>query len=672
MKVSVIIPVYNTQQYLADCLNSFLHQTENDIEIICINDTSDDDSLDILKKFAKKDKRIRYTTIPHAGAGAARNKGIEIAKGEYIYFFDSDDIASIKLLSSAVLRAEKTSADIVVFNGYTFQNDNIQDKKNKDGFNVNAVKRSGLFNNVFSWKDFPNDIMSIINVVPWNKLYKTEFVKKLPFRFNEISSTNDIAFSALSVAAAERIAVIPDRLTYYRINRNDSITSTKKKNLNNVKYAINSVIDTAKKFQYYNEIRGAVTKFVLNNYVFAFENYCTDLNEEDSKTFYSYIHDLFNGESFASLKARDIEMSETNCSFRLFKNIQKYTLTQMTEIINREIIVSLTSIPYRISTLYLVIDNLIEQTKKADKILIWLSNDEFPNGEKDLPGTLLKHKLEGNVEIHFCDNLYAHKKYYYTMLNNPDSVVIMVDDDLVYKSDMIAELWHLYLCYPECISTMRSHIITVDRVNKKISPYDEWIKECKTNNTPSMQAFSTNGAGALYPPHLLNEHVFDKDKLLQICKAADDIWLNAMAVANNVRTISTNTRSGLKYLDDTQEERLYNINVKGNQNDVQFEKVSNWLKEIYGYDIIYDNICSVEENEFLDTAKLINLVQNKYKEELRLKNKKINDLKTKNKHLKKRIKKLKVRLKRSKTISGSIKNIINRLVEKIKKSKKAS
>ncbi len=702
MKVSIVMPVYNTEKYLGECLESFIHQTEQDIEIICIDDASTDGSLEILKEYAERNERIKYITVPHAGAGAARNKGIDIAEGDYIYFFDSDDIACENLLSSALTRAEETDADIVVFHGYTFQNDDLNDKENKNGFNINTIKRSGLFDDVFSWRDFPNNIMSIINVVPWNKLYRTEFVKSLPFRFDEISSTNDIAFSALSAAAAERIAVVSDRLTYYRINRNDSITSTKKKNLKNIKYAVSSVVNSATTFSYYDEIKTAVMKFVVGNYCFAFENYCTDLTQKDSAEFYTYIHDLFNSDDFALLKAQDIDMFESNYIFRMFKSIQKYTTAEMTEITGREVIVSLTTIPSRVNTVHHVIEDMLNQTKRADRILLWLARDEFPDGKDGLPEVLLKHEAEGNIEIHFCENLYAHKKYYYSMLENPDSIIITVDDDLIYAKTMIEDLWRMYLCYPHCISTMRCHVITVDCVHKHIAPYDEWVKECKTDDAPSLQAFSTNGAGALYPPHLINEHVFDKDKFLEICRTADDIWLNAMCIANNIRTVSMNAKPGLKYIDETQDERLFDINVKEHQNDVQFQNVCEWLKELYGHDVIYDNICSVDEKDFLNNPRIVKLVQKKYnaklhetRETIRRRDERvaslldtnanlrstnlelrhtIKDLKKRNKTLRvkndvlrKRIKDLKIKLKQSRTIHGSIKNIIKRLTKKFKR-----
>ena len=106
-KVSVIIPVFNTEKYLRKCLNSVCNQTLKDIEIICVNDSSTDDSLEILKEYAAKDERIKLINfIENKGAAAARNAGIDIARGEYIGFVDCDDYIDLdfyeKLYSKAI------------------------------------------------------------------------------------------------------------------------------------------------------------------------------------------------------------------------------------------------------------------------------------------------------------------------------------------------------------------------------------------------------------------------------------------------------------------------------------------------------------------------------------------------------------------------------------------
>ncbi len=611
MKVSVIVPVYNTEEYLPKCLESLLNQTEKDIEIICVNDSSTDGSLSILKKYAKRDKRLKYFTVPNGGAGAARNRGLEKATGEFIYFFDSDDVAEEHLLEKALKRAEETSADIVAFHGYQFEDGKKESAKFKAGFNQKLLKQY-LEAGTFSYKDFNNSIMSVVNVVPWNKLYRAEFIKGLPFGFDEISSTNDISFSALSVAAAREIAVIDESLVYYRVSRKDSITSKKETKLYNVVTAVNSVVKGAKEFRYYSEIKYAVLRFVICNYRFAYKNYCTEFEAEGVREFYNKVREVFNGKEFASVSPKDVEMEADSPNYRFFINTKKYTYEETREIRSRELIFSLTSYPKRIATVYKVIDNLCNQTKKADRIMLWLAEDEFKNGDSDLPQELRERKEEGKVEIHYCENLLPHKKYYYAMKENPKSVVITFDDDLVYSPHTAQWLWESYLNFPECVSAMRTHVIAVDIQKEEIMPYEYWLKACNVKIMQSMQLFSTNGAGALYPPGIINERAFDKDKFMEICPMADDLWLNAMCVINNVPTVSIGREEPLRYISGTQGGSLYSANKKsgsGLNNDSQLEAIHSWLVSEYGYDVLYKNIVSGDLQHFLTVKEILSLTQ---------------------------------------------------------------
>ena len=123
-KVSVIVPVYNVSEYLGQCLDSILLQTLQDIEVICVNDGSTDDSLDILQGYAMFDERLKIISQENAGAGAARNNGIKHATGEYIICLDSDDFFEPDMLEKMVAKAEEDGSDVVVCDFYFFNNEN--------------------------------------------------------------------------------------------------------------------------------------------------------------------------------------------------------------------------------------------------------------------------------------------------------------------------------------------------------------------------------------------------------------------------------------------------------------------------------------------------------------------------------------------------------------------
>lgn len=148
IKVSVIIPVYNVEKYLKECLESIINQTLKAIEIICINDGSTDNSLNILNEFQKKDIRIKVISQDNLGQSAARNKGLNVACGQYVYFMDSDDILDINALQYCYDEMIKNNLDILYFDGEVFfDNDKL---KNKYTHMIGTYKRSNSYDNVYS------------------------------------------------------------------------------------------------------------------------------------------------------------------------------------------------------------------------------------------------------------------------------------------------------------------------------------------------------------------------------------------------------------------------------------------------------------------------------------------------------------------------------------------
>ena len=123
--ISVIIPIYNSEKYLSECLNSVVNQTLHDIEIICVNDGSTDSSLEILEDYQSKDKRIKIINQEHNNAGSARNKGLEIARGEYLSFLDSDDYFDLNMLKEMYLTAKSDNKiEIVIAKSKQFEDNN--------------------------------------------------------------------------------------------------------------------------------------------------------------------------------------------------------------------------------------------------------------------------------------------------------------------------------------------------------------------------------------------------------------------------------------------------------------------------------------------------------------------------------------------------------------------
>ena len=219
--VSVILPVYNTERYLRQCLDSLVNQTLSDIEIICIDDGSTDGSHSILQEYARADSRVIVLTQANQGAGVARNKGLEIARGDYLYIADSDDYFELSLLEETVNYAKENDADIVIFKV------NSYDMKTQDIKTLHWAFRSHHFSSaVFSYHDAPDYIFNSFQNWTWNKIFKRSFVEENTLRFQPLRRTNDLFFTCCAMTLAKPIALLNQSLMVYRVGQEANCQAT--------------------------------------------------------------------------------------------------------------------------------------------------------------------------------------------------------------------------------------------------------------------------------------------------------------------------------------------------------------------------------------------------------------------------------------------------------------
>lgn len=566
-KVSVIIPVFNSEKYLKQCLDSLVHQTLTDIEIICVDDGSTDSSLEILNGYAELDPRFTIFHQNNQYAGTARNRGLDIARGKYVYFMDSDDYCDLELLKCTTQYADKFDAEIVAFDYYRFDNSS-EEKEYRYGL---VKKRLPKLQGVFSYEDVPDEICSLINPTPWNKIFLREFLLKNGLRYLELQTTNDITFATLSVIMATKITYVEKSLLYYRTNLHGSVSSKKKEHLDDIITAVLSVDQQAKKLLYYQLIKNSIRKFIVRNLFLALERYAGDEDEVSYVDFSIKIDAILYGYPlFIDVKETDI------CDKRVFNHImecKKRATNRNDNSFCPKVIVSLTSFPARIDKVHLAIRSLVLQTRKPDMIILWLAKTQFPNGEEDLPDKLLNYKKLG-LTIEWCeDDLRPHKKYFYAMQKYPYDVVVTVDDDLIYEVNMIELLFQSYLQFPYAVSCMRTHLITENN-SGHIAEYSEWIKEYSgIVNTPSFRLFATSGAGTLYPPFCMNSNLFNMNDIKTLCINADDLWLKIMQVLNNTPVVLVRPNKRLNYIEGTQDIALREDNLNAKGNDHQLENI---------------------------------------------------------------------------------------------------
>ncbi len=216
--VSVIIPVYNVEKYLRQCLDSVVNQTLRDIEIICVDDGSTDSSPAILAEYAAKDPRVKVLTREHTNAGAARNAGLAVATGEYLGFVDSDDWCETTLFEKAYLKAKADDADAVMWRFMMY------DMRTGGNGSQNAFpKMVRDMKGVFSAADLRSGVFTAFNPAPWNRVVRTSLVRGKSIAFQEIERSNDIVFGCLVTVEAERLAVIDEPLYHYRIGMTSNL-----------------------------------------------------------------------------------------------------------------------------------------------------------------------------------------------------------------------------------------------------------------------------------------------------------------------------------------------------------------------------------------------------------------------------------------------------------------
>ncbi|MGM9537600.1 MAG: glycosyltransferase [Candidatus Onthomonas sp.] len=596
-KVSVIIPVYNVENYLEDCLNSLLAQTMPDFEIICVDDGSTDRSCEILTRYARQDARIRVLTQCNQGAGAARNYGFLYSSGKYTYFFDSDDVCSPLLLEKTVETAEREDADIVAFHFTRFYEDGHETVS--VGVHVDWLPEDL---SVFNYTDCPDLIMSIVNPTPWNKLFRSDFIRKNGLHFDEISSSNDIAFSAVSAATAERIAIVPSRLMRYRVGHSGTISSTKPQKLDNIVLAVSSAVQQASALPYADVIQKSIYRFAIDNFIFALEHNISDFDSPIAKRYYEYIHDYFLRSEFDSLQQEDLN---NDVLYRTFCTVRKHDYEAMRTLKARRLIVSLTTYPARIEGIPSVLETIYNQTRPADKVLLYLAAEQFPEREAGLPDALLQLVHDGLLTIRWCDDLKPHKKYFYAMQEYPEDLIVTIDDDLLYSPQLLERLYQSYLLYPTAISAARTHLITLSEEGT-VLPYECWVKETDgCLYTPSMQLLATGGAGALYPPHLLSDALFNKQVILDTCLFADDLWMKAIELLSNVPVVRTQPHENLRYLPGSQTDALCHQNISQNQNDIQWAQISSWADQHYGNNILVEKLTKLDIGERILSTEAI-------------------------------------------------------------------
>ena len=283
-KVSVIIPVYNVEKFLPQCLDSIINQTLADIEIICINDGSTDSSLAILEKYAKNDKRVKIVNQSNKGLGEARNSGMKIATGDYIGFVDSDDWVDLKFFETLYIAAISKNADMErTCYDYNYSDMVEEEKHFNDIVRAAAEKNRDLKINEHS-------------VVIWNAIYKSEFLKQHDiFFYDKLFGVEDVCFSAKATFLSKKTVPVTGTAYHYRREVENALSLMSLRKIFAVATANRYVIDFLNGIECTKEDYIEAYHRIIWRYDSIFKSGIKDVPEFNDKKQKEYLHSFSKG-----------------------------------------------------------------------------------------------------------------------------------------------------------------------------------------------------------------------------------------------------------------------------------------------------------------------------------------------------------------------------------------
>ena len=327
INLSVVMPVFNSEEYLKECLDSILNQTLDNIEIICIDDRSTDNSLDILKGYAEKHDNIKvFRNDENKGAGFTRNRGLSYINGEYFAFMDSDDFLDETAYEKVLDLVKSNDLDFGMFQLINYDDD-TGEVYTESYYDIRCLG-DDFTEKVFNHKDTIDvDGMFKISVSPCNKIYKTSFIEEIDARFKEGITFEDNIFFFKIFLKAERVSSYKEHL-YYRRRRNDSVMGSYNKNNVNVILISSMAVDLFQEEGYYDLYKENLLNFKIN----ACRNRLNQTDDEHKPYFYKIMHEDFVKQIDYTFERRlneiyykrDFKKCLTKSNYTFYQDVLKY------------------------------------------------------------------------------------------------------------------------------------------------------------------------------------------------------------------------------------------------------------------------------------------------------------------------------------------------------------
>ncbi|KAA1188834.1 hypothetical protein F0M18_16645 [Pseudohalioglobus sediminis] len=239
------------------------------------------------------------------------------------------------------------------------------------------------------------------------------------------------------------------------------------------------------------------------------------------------------------------------------------------KVVEKPLTVSLTTYGHRIYDVHTVIESIFQQSMRANRVILWLSEDEF---SADSVPLILRRQEARGLEIRFCEDIKSYKKIVPALREGTEGAIITIDDDVIYPVDTVERLFKAHLRQPNRVHCNRGHVIKLD-VSGSILPYAQWEYDTRQPDASAL-IVPTGCCGVIYGPELLDTEVTDASKFMSLCPTADDLWLKAMTLKQGVECqlvpYARPYESFLK-IPDNGAKGLFEINQI--QNDVQFARL---------------------------------------------------------------------------------------------------
>ena len=264
-QISVVVPVYNVEKYLRECLDSLANQTFEDFEVICVNDGSDDSSPDILEEYASEDERFKIVSQENKGLSGARNTGMNYIKGRYLLFLDSDDWLELNALELLYNHANALNSEMVIF-PYRYFNQETKQYEENDFTKLNMFD-SSVDNKNFNYKNIPETVFRIPHESI--KLYDVKTLKKLAVKFPEGLNYEDAYFFYKIFFKLNKVSIIRTPIYNYRI-RNDSICTTGTEKSFDIFKILTSIKNFLKEDEIYESFKDEFILFTVINLKFVY------------------------------------------------------------------------------------------------------------------------------------------------------------------------------------------------------------------------------------------------------------------------------------------------------------------------------------------------------------------------------------------------------------------